>query len=232
MDSDDMAGIHGIPGLSGLFGSSFGGGSGFSRGNPFGGAFGGAGDGFGSAQGFSQGPPPPQQAEMYCSLEELYKGVEKKLKITRKVSDGHGKTRRAESLITVPIKAGFKAGTKITYPGEGDEVGGAKSDLVLILREKPHSIFTRSGNNLIVKRSVALKDALTGVSDSVRQLDGRVIQFSCNEVIKPGFRKTIPGEGMPISKSPGNKGDMIIDFDVVFPSALSTDQKEILRSVL
>ena len=38
--------------------------------------------------------------------------------------------------------------------------------------------------------------------------------------------------GMPVSKSPGTKGDMLIKFQVTFPSSMSDDKKRQLRAIL
>lgn len=38
--------------------------------------------------------------------------------------------------------------------------------------------------------------------------------------------------GMPVSKLPGSKGDLILRFDVAFPRALTEDKKRALRSLL
>lgn len=40
------------------------------------------------------------------------------------------------------------------------------------------------------------------------------------------------GEGMPISKYPGTKGNLLIKFDVVFPRNLSESQKQQIRAAL
>lgn len=40
------------------------------------------------------------------------------------------------------------------------------------------------------------------------------------------------GEGMPISRQPGQRGNLIIKFDVTFPRQLSSSQKEQIRSLL
>lgn len=37
---------------------------------------------------------------------------------------------------------------------------------------------------------------------------------------------------MPVSKQPGQKGNLVIKFDVAFPRQLSSSQKEQLRSLL
>lgn len=62
----------------------------------------------------------------------------------------------------VNVKPGWKAGTKITFPSEGDDGGpGLPADLVFVVAEKPHPTLQREGHNLVVTKKVkSLHDAL------------------------------------------------------------------------
>lgn len=44
--------------------------------------------------------------------------------------------------------------------------------------------------------------------------------------------QVVKGEGMPISKSPGTRGDLRIHFDIEFPRNLTDQQKSQLRDIL
>lgn len=60
--------------------------------------------------------------------------------------------------LVVNVKPGWKAGTKITFPSEGDEgPGGLPADLVFVVQEKPHAKLKREGNNLIITNKVVMK---------------------------------------------------------------------------
>ncbi|KAF3955519.1 hypothetical protein CMV_019268 [Castanea mollissima] len=52
------------------------------------------------------------------------------------------------------------------------------------------------------------------------------------DIVKPGYEMVIPNEGMPISKEPSKRGNLIIKFDVIYPSRLSSEQKSDLRRAL
>ena len=50
---------------------------------------------------------------------------------------------------------------------------------------------------------------------------------------KPGYTKRVVGEGMPLSKSKdAEKGDLVISFDIVFPTKLEVHQKSLLKQAL
>jgi DnaJ family protein B protein 4 len=81
---------------------------------------------------------------------------------------------------------------------------------------------------------LTLLEALTGFSKTVKTLDGRTLPVSASgsRVIQPGQEERFPGEGMPITKKPGEKGDMVVKYVVKFPTQLTAAQKEGLKKVL
>jgi DnaJ family protein B protein 4 len=177
---------------------------------------------------------PPVETPLALTLEELYTGVTKRLKITRKVMNSDGRSYHEEDkLIEIPVKAGWKSGTKVTFEKHGDEAPGMiPADMVFTIQEKPHYVFERQGNNLIHKANIALKSALIGGEVLVKHLDGRQIKVPFSGPVSNGSQQIVPGEGMPISKSGGrSKGDLIVKFNVVFPTTLSADAKAKLRDI-
>ena len=101
-----------------------------------------------------------------------------------------------------------------------------------MLTEKPHTKLVREGANLVFTKKISLADALTDCSIEVPTLDSRVLSIPCPEVVPPGYEKVVAGEGMPFSKKPGTRGDLIIRFNIVFPEYLSDDKKSQLRKLL
>ena len=135
--------------------------------------------------------------------------------------------------MTIEIKPGWKKGTKITFPEKGNqEPGVIAADLIFVIDEKPHAVYTRDGNDLLVNKDILLVEALTGKTLELITLDGRTLTIPLTEIIKPGYEVTVPNEGMPISKEPRRKGNLRVKFDVKYPSRLTTEQKSELRRVL
>ncbi|KAK6125974.1 hypothetical protein DH2020_040282 [Rehmannia glutinosa] len=192
-----------------------------------------------------------------CSLEDLYKGTTKKMKISRDVVDSSGDTlytrlksltfslcglsklqweRRpttTEEILTIEIKPGWKKGTKITFPEKGNEQRGViPSDLVFIVDEKPHSVFKRDGNDLIATQKISLVEALTGYTAQITTLDGRNLTIPVNNIVSPNYEEVVKGEGMPIPKEPGKKGNLRIKFNIKFPSRLTSEQKTGIKRLL
>lgn len=172
--------------------------------------------------------------DLQVSLEDIYQGTTKKLKITRKVLNPDGQsTRMEEKILTIDIKPGWKAGTKITFPKEGDQTpNNVPADIVFVIRDKPHPMFTRDGNDIKYKATISLKQALCGTTLQVPTIDGRKIPLRLNEIIKQNTVKRIQGEGLPQPKQSAKRGDLIVEFDIKFPSKLSSSAKEILADCL
>ncbi|KAG6400227.1 hypothetical protein SASPL_137052 [Salvia splendens] len=169
---------------------------------------------------------PPIETKLPCSLEDLYKGATKRVKISREISNATGKTLPVEEILTIDIKPGWKKGTKITFPEKGNEQPHViPSDLVFIIDEKPHRVFTRDGNDLIVTQKIPLAEALTGYTLHLTTLDGRNLTHPINTVIHPTYEEVIPREGMPLPKDPTKRGNLRIKFNIKFPTRLTPAQK-------
>ena len=63
---------------------------------------------------------PPIEHRLACTLEELYKGSTRKMKIQRTIQDASGQNMRVSEVLTVEVKPGWKSGTKITFPEKGE----------------------------------------------------------------------------------------------------------------
>ncbi|GKC98656.1 DnaJ homolog subfamily B member 1, partial [Tanacetum coccineum] len=138
-----------------------------------------------------------------------------------------------EEILTIEIKPGWKKGTKVTFPEKGNqEPGIIAADLIFIIDEKPHEVFKREGNDLIINQEILLLEALTGKTIDLTTIDGRNILIPVTEIVKPGYELIVPNEGMPISKEPRKKGNLIIKFDVRYPKRLTSEQKSDLKRVL
>ena len=196
---------------------------------------------FGSMGGNSfrrqQSQPQKVEVPLNITLEELYMGTTKRRKVTRSVANKFSAdlVGKVEETLEIQVKPGWKEGTKVTYAGRGDEIPGQPPhDLVFVLTQKPHPVFTREGDDLIVTKRISLVEALTeGNKIDVKSLDGRVLRVGLREVIRPGSERVIAGEGMPKPKYPGQKGNLRIKFDVSFPvHQLSGQAAEDLKRAL
>ncbi|KAI6025899.1 hypothetical protein F5J12DRAFT_811147 [Pisolithus orientalis] len=190
------------------------------------------------AQRASSTPAASQPSEIVrplkLTLEELYNGTTKHLKVGRKLQNG----TTDDKVLAIHVVPGWKSGTKVRFPRAGNEQpDGEAQDLVFVVEEKPHPVFTRDGDDLICHLKIPLVDALTAdiVKRSVEQLDGRKLQVTAPPgILKPGTETRVPNEGMMVRKagSTKRKGDLIVRWDITFPVRLTTAQKEGIRKIL
>jgi DnaJ homolog subfamily A member 2 len=89
-----------------------------------------------------------------------------------------------------------------------------------VLDAKHHDFFERSGDDLLTNVKITLSEALLGFSRILlTHLDGRGIKVTSprGKIIKPGDSIIIRGEGMPIYKSPNEKGNLYVILDIDMP---------------
>jgi len=126
----------------------------------------------------------------------------------------------------------MKAGSKFKFKGVGDEIEGTKQDLHFIVDEKPHETFERRGDDLVMTVTIPLKDALTGWSRTIKTIDGKQLKVSHSGPTPPTWTETFPSQGMVLSKTPNERGNLIVKVNIIFPASLNAEQKNQLKNVL
>ncbi|CAH2094061.1 unnamed protein product [Euphydryas editha] len=164
------------------------------------------------------------------TLEEVYKGCLKKMKIQRLVftDETCSELKLREKVLSIPIKPGVYPNTEIIFKEEGDQ-GPTRipADVMFVTEDRPHENFLRSGlSDLLIIRNVSLHEALCGVTITVTTLDDRILRIKITDVITPTYEKVIEDEGLPIPACPNKaKGNLKIRFHINFPLYLSTRSK-------
>lgn len=105
-------------------------------------------------------------------------------------------------------------------------------DLLFIVQEKSHETFKRQNkHDLIYIANISLKHALLGAKIEIPMLDGRKEAINIPHVIEPNFVKTVHGLGMPRAGYQGSYGDLLINFNILFPKELSEAKKKEVEKV-
>jgi DnaJ-class molecular chaperone len=107
-----------------------------------------------------------------------------------------------------------------------------KGDIKFVVIVNPSELFERQGMDLIHKRTITLKESLTGFSFDIAHVNGKLLclnNLKNRTIITPNYRKIIPNLGMVRD---GNVGNLIIEFSIAFPEQLSEEQTLKLAEIL
>lgn len=166
--------------------------------------------------GRAQQPRQNVEASVDVSLEEAYSGVERQISL-------------GDRRLKVKIPPGVTTGSKIRLAGEARRHNGHHGDLFLNVNVRPHSHFTRDGDNLTVDVQVPYLVAALGGEASVPTMTGKV-SMKVPGGVQSGQTLRLHGKGMPHLKGSGH-GDLMARIMVSVPKQLSPRERELLQEI-
>ena len=181
---------------------------------------------------FRMQKPPPIALNMVITLEQSYSGCTFPIEIERWVMIGDVKIQEEETLY-VDIPPGIDDNEMILVKEKGNASSDdCKGDVKITIELQNNSQFKRSGLNLLLRKTISLKEALCGFEFDIHHINGKILHLNNkvnSNIIKPNFKKTVQGLGM---KRDNSIGSLVIEFDVEFPEFLSPEQIEGLAQIL
>jgi molecular chaperone DnaJ len=143
---------------------------------------------------------------------------------------GEGRVR-ARRTVTVKVPAGVEDGMRIRMSGQGEvgPGGGPAGDLYIEIRELPHDIFTREGDDLHCHVSLPMTAAALGTSLTLETLDGEE-QIDVRAGTQPDTVLPLRARGVPHLRGVG-RGDLHIHISVKTPTRLDEEQERLLREL-
>jgi DnaJ-class molecular chaperone len=153
-------------------------------------------------------------------LSQVLTGANIPLEIERWIMEQGMKIFESET-IYVTIPKGIDDGELILLKDKGNVLNETcKGDIKIFVKIENDSIFKRAGLDLVLEKSISLKDALCGFSFEITYINGKSYTLNNNSgnIIPHGFRKIIPNMGL---ERENHKGNMVIEFNVQFPEKLS-----------
>ena len=159
------------------------------------------------------------QAEMHLSLRDASTTHQQTLNV-------NGKN------IRITIHAGIENGQKLKLKGHGGPGvnNGPAGDLYITFFIEDDPKFKRSGNDLYTTADVPLYTALLGGDITLETLGG-AIKLKVPPETQNGARVRLKGKGFPVYRHEGQHGDLYVTYNVVLPTKLSEQEKELFQQL-
>src|SRR3989338_1369127 len=145
-----------------------------------------------------------------------------------------------ENKVGVDIVAGVHDGQLIKIPkaGEKGERGAAAGDLYLRVKIKPHPVFKRLEDDLIVQKEVNLIDVLLDKKIKIATIDGKEIDVEIPKGFNLKDKIIIVGGGMPRLGSygpfgmvQGKRSRLLVELEIKTPKKPSEKAKKLLEQL-
>lgn len=142
--------------------------------------------------------------------------------------NGTGRVKKSV-MVEVDIPPGVREGQYLTLRKMGNHGpwNGKPGDLVVFVREKPHRVFRRVGDNLEMDVEIPYSLAVLGGRMTIKDIRGEKISFK----IPPGTQShtvfRLKGKGMP--KLQGGYGDMFVRVKIKVPTKISGEYRSLIE---
>ena len=170
--------------------------------------------------GVRRGPRKGQdlQTESTITFKEAIIGTTLELKLSL---DG-GKPQT----ITARVPAGVNDGAKIRVKGKGAPGEAGPGDLFILLHVKPHPIFSRKAENILLTLPVTFVEATLGADIKVPTLDGEEVTVRLAPGTPNGRTLRVKGRGI---KKGSVTGDLLATIEVQVPQKIEGEASEALK---
>jgi DnaJ family protein B protein 4 len=176
--------------------------------------------------------PEPIQKVVEITAQQSYYGCTLNAQIDIWNQNNNMRTPETKT-IQINIPQGVDNDERFMVNDQGNCINGQiRGDIHFVVRITNYGDFTRQGMDLYLNKKITLKEALCGFNFEFDHYNGKRIcmnNTTGNQVIKPGSKKVINGLGMIRD---GKTGNLIVEFDVVFPETLTEDQCKGLNDIL
>jgi molecular chaperone DnaJ len=141
---------------------------------------------------------------------------------------GTGRSPRARTL-EIKVPPGIGDGNVIRIAGEGEpgQQGGPRGDLHVVVRVKPHKLFERHGDDLVMRTPITFSQAALGARLRVPTLDDEA-ELVIDSGTQHGQTRALAGHGLPNLRT-GRRGDLIVQMLIEIPKKLTAKQESLLR---
>jgi len=177
---------------------------------------------------FNMQKPPPIMASIEITMDQAYEGVKFPLNVKR--WNGRPGMNEETEVMYVDVPPGIDNNEMIVLTNMGHVCNETlKGDVKIFIKVVNDTEFKRDGLNIILQKTISLKDALCGFTFSVKHLSGKTYTLKNNRLVTPNMKTTIQKLGF---NRDGSSGALILDFIIEFPEEITDDMKAKLQEIL
>ena len=188
--------------------------------------------------------PPPTCVDVEVTLEQIYRGTRKQVRFTRNEFANTRWFKQTHDDYNVKVNRGEYEGATIWHRNQGDVGPFGRADLVFVVKQMPHAVFERLGDDLWYYDRYAVPASNlfycgwaptlgpTPKSTIKHKLHTDMRQVACFGTTLAallGYDRSglgealVPGHGMPLRDDPTEdqpdrtKGDLVVKFNIEVP---------------
>ena len=134
-----------------------------------------------------------------------------------------------DEFATVKIHAGVQKGSTFKVTGMGDDSikNMPRGDLMVMMSVLDPDGYTRKGNDLHTDKTIDCFQAVRGHEFNLRTLEDKIIKVKVPAGTQPNTMLQVKGQGMPVHKTIGIRGNLYVKVHVLIPQLSAADLKKI-----
>jgi DnaJ-class molecular chaperone len=177
-----------------------------------------------------QQKPAPIILTINVPIDKILTGTTVPIDVERWIVENGNKVHEHET-IYVAVPKCMDEGEIILLKDKGNAISDElRGDVKVVVKVENTTGFQRSGLDLVLSKSISIKEALCGFTFELKYITGRTYTINNNagNIIPNGYKKIIPSMGF---SRDGHTGNLVIVFDVKFPEKLSDASLEALKKI-
>ena len=169
------------------------------------------------------GRPVRKNKTLNVNIEVTLEDILKGRVIDAEIGIPNGNKR----LVNIEVPPGIENGQQIRYRGMGEHTlkDVPPGDLIVNILIKPHSVFQRQGDMLMIKKFISPWDAILGSEITIETIDKKTLTIGIPAGTQPDTVLSCRGEGLPNMRTK-IRGNLLIKVQIEIPKNLNSEQKD------
>jgi curved DNA-binding protein len=169
------------------------------------------------------GRPTRKNKTLNVNIEVTLEDILKGRVIDAEIGIPNGNKR----LVNIEVPPGIENGQQIRYRGMGEHTlkDVPPGDLIVNILIKPHSVFQRQGDMLMIKKFISPWDAILGSEITIETIDKKTLTIGIPAGTQPDTVLSCRGEGLPNMRTKV-RGNLLIKVQIEIPKNLNSEQKD------